>query len=81
MNSLIFDIANMLRENEKLQNGLDIYQIKEVKTYYDLEYSLRIAIKVYNRTIDEDEIFILNMENIEDFDSIEDKEKWFEELN
>ena len=56
MNSLIFDIANMLRENE-------------------------IAIKVYNRTIDEDEIFILNMENIEDFDSIEDKEKWFEELN
>ena len=49
MNSLLLDIAEQLRQNSKVQEGLKDYLIMGVKTYYDLEGSLRIAVKVYNR--------------------------------
>lgn len=76
MNSLLLDIANQLRNSLKLQEGLNGYLIKAVKTYYDLEGSLRIAVKVYNRAEKKDEVIILGASLTD-----ENEEKWFEELN
>ena len=61
MNSLLLDIAEQLRQNSKVQEGLKDYLIMGVKTYYDLEGSLRIAVKVYNRAeekVSEDELVV-----------------------
>ncbi len=80
MNSLLLDIANQLRNSLKLQEGLNDYLIKEVKTYYDLELSLRIAVKVYNRAEEKDEVIILGADYLGDLTD-ENEEKWFEELN
>ena len=71
MNSLLLDIANQLRKE-----GLNGYLIKAVKNYYDLEGSLRIAVKVYNRAEEKDEVIILGADLTN-----ENEEKWFEELN
>lgn len=80
MNSLLLDIANQLRNSLKLQEGLNGYLIKAVKTYYDLEGSLRIAIKIYNRAEEKNEVIILGADYLKDLID-EDEEKWFEELN
>ena len=80
MNSLLLDIAKQLRQNSKVQEGLKDYLIMGVKTYYDLEGSLRIAVKVYNRAKEKDKVIILGADLLEDLTD-EDEEKWFEELN
>ena len=80
MNSLLLDIAEQLRQNSKVQEGLKDYLIMGVKTYYDLEGSLRIAVKVYNRAEEKDEIIILGADYLGNLTD-EDEIKWFEELN
>lgn len=80
MNSLLLDIAEQLRQNSKVQEGLKDYLIMGVKTYYDLEGSLRIAVKVYNRAEEKDEVIILGADYLGDLTD-EDEIKWFEELN
>ena len=80
MNSLLLDIANQLRNSLKLQEGLNGYLIKAVKTYYDLEGSLRIAVKVYNRAEEKDEVIILGADLLADLTK-ENEEKWIAELN
>ena len=80
MNSLLLDIAEQLRQNSKVQEGLKDYLIMGVKTYYDLEGSLRIAVKVYNRAEEKDEVIILGADYLGDLTD-EDEKKWFEELN
>ena len=80
MNSLLLDIAKQLRQNSKVQEGLKDYLIMGVKTYYDLERSLRIAVKVYNRAEEKDEVIILGADYLGDLTD-EDEIKWFEELN
>ena len=79
MNSLLLDIANQLRNGLKLQEGLNGYLIKAVKTYYDLEGSLRIAVKVYNRAEEKDEVIILGADLLADLTD-ENEEKWCEEV-
>ena len=80
MNSLLLDTAEQLRQNSKVQEGLKDYLIMGVKTYYDLEGSLRIAVKVYNRAEEKDEVIILGADYLGDLTD-EDEKKWFEELN
>lgn len=80
MNSLLLDIAEQLRQNSKVQEGLKDYLIMGVKTYYDLEGSLRIAVKVYNRVEEKDEVIILGADYLGNLTD-EDEIKWFEELN
>ena len=80
MNSLLLDIAEQLRQNSKVQEGLKDYLIMGVKTYYDLEGSLRIAVKVYNRAEEKDEVIILGADYLGDLTD-ENEIKWFEELN
>lgn len=80
MNSLLLDIAEQLRNNLKVQNAKADYNINEVKTYYDLEGSLRIAVKVYNKAEDKEEVVILGGDYLGDLTD-EDEVKWFEELN
>lgn len=80
MNSLLLDIAEQLRQNSKVQEGLKDYLIMGVKTYYDLEGSLRIAVKVYNRAEEKEQVIILGGDYLGDLTD-EDEKKWFEELN
>lgn len=80
MNSLLLDIAKQLRQNLKVQEGSKEYLIMGIKTYYDLEGSLRIAVKVYNRAEEKNEVVILGADLLKDLTD-EDEEKWFEELN
>lgn len=80
MNSLLLDIADLLRKSVKVQEGTKDYLVKEIKTYYDLEGSLRIAVKVYNRAEEKDEVIILGADYLENLTD-EDEIKWFEELN
>ena len=80
MNSLLLDIAEQLRQNSKVQEGLKDYLIMGVKTYYDLEGNLRIAVKVYNRAEEKDEVIILGADYLGNLTD-EDEIKWFEELN
>lgn len=86
MNSLLYDIKDMLNEKKKMQEGLKDYQIKDIKMYYDLEQSLHIAVKVYVREEDRNRFLILGIDDLEDLrydldeDNIEEQEKWFEEL-
>lgn len=85
MNSLLVDIKDMLNEKKKLQNGLKDYQIEDIKTYYDLEQSLHIVVKVYVRDEDRVRFLILGIDDLEDLkyemtDNITEQEKWFNEL-
>lgn len=80
MNSLLLDIAKQLRQNLKVQEGLKDYLIMGVKTYYDLEGSLRIAVKIYNRAEEKDKVIILRADLLDDLIGV-DEEKWFEKLN
>lgn len=80
MNSLLLDIADLLRKSAKVQEGTKDYLIKEAKTYYDLECNLRIAVRVYNRAEEKDEVIILGGDYLGDLTS-EDEIKWFKELN
>ena len=80
MNSLLLDIAKQLKQNLKVQEGLKEYLIMGIKTYYDLAGSLRIAVKVYNRAEEKNEVVILGADLLKDLTD-EDEEKWFEELN
>lgn len=80
MNSLLLDIASKLRAEVKVQEGKAHYDIREVKTYYDLEGSLRIAVKVYNKVDEKLEVVILGADYLGDLTD-ENEEKWFEELN
>ena len=86
MNSLLYDIKDLLNEKKKIQEGLKDYQIKDIKMYYDLEQSLHIAVKVYVRAEDRVRFLILGIDDLEDLrydlneDNIEEQEKWFEEL-
>ena len=80
MNSLLLDIAEQLRQNLKVQEGLKDYLIMGVKTYYDLECALRIAVKVYNRAEEKEQVIILGADYLGDLTD-EDEIKWFEELN
>lgn len=80
MNSLLLDIAEQLRQNSKVQEGLKDYLIISVKTYYDLECALRIAVKVYNRAEEKEQVVILGGDYLGDLTD-ENEIKWFEELN
>ena len=85
MNSLLYDIKDLLNEKKKLQNGLKDYQIEDIKMYYDLEQSLHIAVKVYVRDEDRVRFLILGIDDLEDLrfemaDNITEQEKWFNEL-
>lgn len=80
MNSLLLDIAEQLRQNSKVQEGLKDYLIIGVKTYYDLECALRIAVKVYNRAEEKNEVIILGADYLADLTD-KNEEKWFDELN
>lgn len=80
MNSLLLDIAEQLRQNLKMQEGLKDYLIMGVKTYYDLECALRIAVKVYNRAEDKEQVIILGGDYLGDL-TLEDEKQWWEELN
>lgn len=80
MNSLLLDIAEQLRNSLKVQEGLKDYLIIGVKTYYDLECALRIAVKVYNRAEEKEQVIILGGDYLGDLTD-EDEIKWFEELN
>lgn len=80
MNSLLLDIAEQLRQNSKVQEGLKSYQIMGIKTYYDLEGALRIAVKVYNRAEEKNEVIILGADYLADLTD-KNEEKWFDELN
>lgn len=80
MNSLLLDIAEQLRQNSKVQEGLKDYSIMGIKTYYDLECALRIAVKVYNRAEEKEQVIILGADYLGDLTD-EDEIKWFEELN
>lgn len=80
MNSLLLDIAKQLRQNLKVQEGLKDYLIMDIKTYYDLEWALRIAVKVYNRAEEKEQVVILGGDYLGDLTD-ENEIKWFEELN
>lgn len=80
MNSLLLDIARQLRQNLKVQEGLKDYLIMDVKTYYDLEWALRIVVKVYNRAEEKEQVVILGGDYLGDLTD-ENEIKWFEELN
>lgn len=80
MNSLLLDIARQLKQNLKVQEGLKDYLIMDVKTYYDLEWALRIAVKVYNRAEEKEQVVILGGDYLGDLTD-ENEIKWFEELN
>ncbi len=80
MNDLLLDVTKMLRKNIDKQEENQGYIIKDVKTYYDLEYSLRIAVKVLRLNDYEEEIIVLGGDYVGDFTD-EDEQKWFEELN
>ena len=80
MNSLLLDIADKLREEVMVQERKADYNINEVKTYYDLEGNLRIAVKVFNKVEEKEEIIILGADLLVDLTD-EDEEKWFKELN
>ena len=76
MNSLLLDIAEQLRSNLKIQNAKADYNINAVKTYYDLEGFLRIAVKVYNKAEDKEQVIILGGDYLKDLTD-EDEIKWF----
>lgn len=86
MNSLLYDIKDLLNEKKKIQEGLKDYQIEDIKMYYDLEQNLHIAVKVYVRAEDRNRFLVLGIDDLEDLrydlneDNIEEQEKWFEEL-
>lgn len=80
MNSVLLDITELLRKGIKEQNGDEEYLIKDIKTYYDIECKLRIAIKVFNKNDNKDEVIIVGGDYLGDLTS-EDEQKWFEELN
>ena len=77
MNSLLLDIAEQLRQNLKVQEGLKDYLIMGIKTYYDLEGALRIAVKVYNRAEEKNEVIILGADYLADLTD-KNEEKWFD---
>lgn len=79
MNSLLIDIAELLRRSIGTQ-GSDDYIIKGVKTYYDMECSLRIAVKVLNVAENKEEVIILGGDYLGDL-TTEDEKQWFEVLN
>jgi len=85
MNSLLYDIKDILNEKKKIQEGLKDYQIQDIKMYYDLEQSLHIAVKVYVRDEERVRFLILGIDDLEDLraemtDNIEEQQKWFDEL-
>lgn len=85
MNSLLYDIKDILNEKKKIQEGLKDYQIQDIKIYYDLEQSLHIAVKVYVRDEERVRFLILGIDDLEDLraemtDNIEEQQKWFDEL-
>lgn len=86
MNSVLLDIKDMLNKYKKMQEGRNSYIIQDIKTYYDFEYSLHIALKVYVRTENKTKYLILGIDDLEDLrvdltDNLEEQEKWFKELN
>jgi hypothetical protein len=85
MNSLLYDIKDILNEKKKIQEGLKDYQIQDIKMYYDLEQSLHIAVKVYVRDEERVRFLILGIDDLEDLraemtDNVEEQQKWFDEL-
>ena len=80
MNSLLLDIAEQLRSNLKVQNAKVDYNINAVKTYYDLEGSLRIAVRVFNKAEEKEQVIILGGDYLGDLTE-KDEIEWFEELN
>ena len=80
MNSLLLDIAEQLRSNLKVQNAKADYNINAVKTYYDLEGFLRIAVRVFNKVEEKEQVIILGGDYLGDLTE-KDEIEWFEELN
>ena len=85
MNSLLYDIKDILNEKKKIQEGLKDYQIQDIKMYYDLEQNLHIAVKVYVRDEERVRFLILGIDDLEDLraemtDNVEEQQKWFDEL-
>lgn len=85
MNSLLYDIKDILNEKKKIQEGLKDYQIQDIKMYYDLEQSLHIAVKVYVRDEERVRFLILGIDDLENLraemtDNVEEQQKWFDEL-
>ena len=84
MNSLLYDIKDILNEKKKIQEVKD-YQIQDIKMYYDLEQNLHIAVKVYVRDEERVRFLILGIDDLEDLraemtDNVEEQQKWFDEL-
>lgn len=80
MNSLLIDIAELLRKSADKEERTYDYIIKGVKTYYDIECSLKIAVKVLNIEDNKEEVIVLGGDYLGDLTN-EDEQKWFEELN
>lgn len=80
MNSLLLDIVEQLRKDLNVQNKKADYHILGVKTYYDLEGALRIAVKVYNKAEEKEQVIILGGDYLGDLTD-KDEKQWWEELN
>lgn len=81
MNSVLLDIAEYL-DKHNFVSPLSSYEVRGVKTYYDAEMILRIAIKVYIKDEDKVEVILLGADNLEYLEhDRQSVEQWFEELN
>jgi hypothetical protein len=80
MNNLLLDIANMLKEKMKVQEGKADYNIIEIKTYYNLEHEFKIAMKIYDKVEQKEKIVLLGEISLEGLENYMSKEKWFESL-
>lgn len=85
MNSVLIDLKDILQDKKKIQEGKVSYHIQDIKTYYDLEYNLHIALKVYVIHEKRTRVLILSIEDLEDLalgiDNEEKTIKWFDELD
>lgn len=84
MNSVLLDLKDLLQDRKKIKEGKTSYHIQDIKTYYDLEYNLHIALKVYVIQEKRTRVLILSIEDLEDLaldtDTEEKTIKWFDEL-
>jgi hypothetical protein len=80
MNSLLLDIANMLKEKMKVQEGKADYNIIEIKPYYNLEHEFHIAMKIYDKVEEKEKIVLLGEISLEGLENYMNEEKWFESL-
>lgn len=87
MNSVLLEIKEYFKKNLcynlKTQEGYKTnkdYIVEDIKSYYDLEGALRLAIKVYITEEKRTEVVIIGADLLEDLTN-ENQEKWFDEIN